>query len=214
MLLPLQRNIPRRTRAERRHLLNREAVEKARLRERRERFSHYEEPGAVVASDDRESALYIAEADRFVTDVATEQRFLREQARERKASEIARRRDEQMSRDEARYHKMEEEARMFDERTLALQADGRPAFKNKSGEAFDPITTKYVDGPEGQLMAYQDARTMYRAQLRTVTLAEKSAGSTFNPLTGEDMPKMSQPLPPAKPPVDEAAILRRRFKDA
>ena len=69
-----------RSRQERRHSVNRDATEKERLRDRREKFDVYAEPGQVVAPDAKDSALFMSSGDRFFTDMGAEQRHEREEA--------------------------------------------------------------------------------------------------------------------------------------
>lgn len=90
----VQHNIPTRSRAERRQLGDREALERARLAARREAYHAYTDPGGLVVPDASDNALYLADADRFVTDVAAEQKFLREQAAAKKQAELLRRREQ------------------------------------------------------------------------------------------------------------------------
>jgi hypothetical protein len=90
-----QRNLAPSLRADRRQTADRETVERSRLAARREGFGHYADPGAsLVKPDARDSALYQADSDRFNTDVAAEQKFLREQAAAKKQAELLRRREE------------------------------------------------------------------------------------------------------------------------
>ena len=179
-----QKNVRARTRAERRHLVSRDGLEKDRLRDRREKFGGYAEPGAVIAPDARDSALYMSDGDRFFTDMAAEQRHSREEALHRRQAETARRREESAGREEARWAKMEAETRAFEERTLALQADGRPAIKNLSGAPVNPVTQAYFAGPGGDRQREADEAVLRRASQRAEYLSQKGAGSSFNPLTG------------------------------
>ena len=72
--------------------MNRDATEKERLRDRREKFDVYAEPGQVVAPDAKDSALFMSSGDRFFTDMGAEQRHEREEALHKRQAETARRR--------------------------------------------------------------------------------------------------------------------------
>jgi hypothetical protein len=180
--------------------VNREKVEKDRLRDRREKFSSYAEPGALLKPDALDSALYLSESDRFFTDVAAEQRHLRQEATQRREADLLRRRTEATEREERRWAEMEAQSHAFDDRTKELQQDGRPAQKNKSGQPFDPITQAYTTGEAGAVMRYADERVRWKASVRAEYLAAHSAGSSYNPLTGEGA--YTYKAPPAPRPQD------------
>lgn len=52
------------------------------------------DPGAVIAPDDPSADGYIAESERFLTDVAAEEKCKREERQKRRAQEILRKREE------------------------------------------------------------------------------------------------------------------------
>jgi hypothetical protein len=185
-------------------MIDRDKVEKDRLAERREKFSSYNAPGAVVAPDARDSALYISDTDRFFTDFASEQRHIKAEAQQKKQAELLRRRADAAAREEVRWAEMEAEARAFDEKTLALQADGRPALKNKSGQPFDPITKMYKNGEDGALLRFVDERTKWKAAARAEYLAAHSTAVDYDPVTG--VPKDGRTLFKAPPPPNPADV--------
>jgi len=195
-------------------------MEKERLRQRREKFTTYQESGSLIKPDAIDSALYMADSDRFFTDVAAEQRYLRQEQQQKKQADVLRKRTDAAAREEARWAEMEAQARAFDERTLQLQADGRPALKNKSGQPFDPVTQAYSNGQDGAILQYIDERTKWKAAVRAEYLSTHSSGSTFNPLTGNEMQQYRAPPPPR--PQDsgmpkniseqEAMALSRKFR--
>jgi hypothetical protein len=90
----LQHNVAPSVRADRRHAVDRDTLERSRLASRREGYQHYSQPGSLIRPDACDSALYQADSDRFNTDVAGEQKFLREQAAAKKQAELLRRREE------------------------------------------------------------------------------------------------------------------------
>ena len=143
----------------------------------------------MIAPDAKDSALYMSEGERFLTDMGAEQRHKREEALQKRQTEILRRRTETQAREEARWAKMEEETRAFQDRTLSLQADGRPALKNKSGEAFNPVTQAYNPGIVGDKLKQHDEFVLWKAGQRAEFLFSKGAGSSFNPLTGLEVKK-------------------------
>jgi hypothetical protein len=166
-----------RTRPVRRHVLNREEVERARLRERRFGFQQYAEPGGLSVPDDKSAAMYAAETDRFKTDAAAEERDAREAAAARRAGTLERRREFYATMDQQRAAEEEAFSRRFVEETAALQADGRAAFKNRGGMPVNPITQEYRPDAQGEQLRGQDARMMARAAQRAQYLAEQGTGA-------------------------------------
>jgi hypothetical protein len=185
------RNVRARTRAERRREVNRDGLEKERLRARREGFGEYAEPGAVIAPDARDSDSYLGDGDRFFSDIGAEQRHARDEAQQKRQADVVRRREQTAEREQARWAKMEEETRAFAERTVSLQRDGRPALKNVSGAPYNPVTQAYLTGPEADKMKEQEQFVLFRASQRAEFLHTRGAGSSFNPLTGAQDPKPS-----------------------
>lgn len=181
-------NQPAKTREARRHLTDREGIEKDRLRERRFGYHQYEEPGAIVRPDAHDSALYQEETDRFFTDVAAEERYRREEKVAKKNAEYARRREEAMLRDEERWRQMEAESRQFDEKTVRLQASETAALKNKSGIPYDPVSGHYEASTRGEEYKQYEARQEVKAGARAQNLDAHSRSAPYNPLTGAPVP--------------------------
>lgn len=174
-----------RSRPARRHVMNREEVERARLRERRFGFQQYAEPGGLSVPDDKTAAMYAAETDRFKTDAAAEERDAREAAAARRAGTIERRREFHATQDQRRAAEEEAFSRKWVEDTAALQADGRAAAKNRSGMPVNPITQAYRPDAQGEALRGQDARMMARAAQRAEYLAEQGTGvADYNILSG------------------------------
>ncbi len=175
--------------------MNREKMEKDRLRERREKHASYAEAGSVVAPDARDSALFQSDTDRFFTDVAAEQRHLRQEMLQRKQADLIRRRADALAREEARWAVMESESKAFEEKTRALQAHGGPALKNKSGYPFDPVTQAYKDGSDGAALRFADERTRWKAAARAEWLSAHSSGP-YDPVSGAEVYRYKAPPPP------------------
>ena len=169
--------VPPRSRPSRRHVMNREEVERARLRERRFGFQTYAEPGGLAVPDARDSAMYAADTDRFKTDAAGEERDAREAAAARRAGGIEKRREFNLGMEAKRAAEEEAFARKWTEDTAALQADGRGALKNRSGLPVNPITQAYLDDALGAQQRGADVRMMGRAAQRAQYLAEHSSGA-------------------------------------
>jgi hypothetical protein len=165
--------------------MNREEVERARLRERRFGFDRYAEAGGLTVPDDKTSAIYMAEQDRFNTDAAAEEKDARDEAIAKRHSEIERRRDFYSTQESKQRAKEEEEARRWVEETSALQADGGAARRNRSGLPVNVITQQYMLDAEGERLKAADNKVLSRAAVRAQYLAEHSSGATgFNIVSG------------------------------
>ena len=178
--------VPARSRPTRRHVMNREEVERARLRERRFGFQQYAEPGGLAVPDSHGVAMYAAETDRFKTDAAAEERDAREAAAARRAGGVERRREFNAGMEQKRAAEEEAYARRWGEETAALQADGRGALKNQSGLPVNPVTQAYQPGARGEQLRGADTRVLARAAQRAQFLAEHSTGAgDFNILSNK-----------------------------
>ena len=169
--------VPARSRAQRRHVMNREEVERARLRERRSGFERYAEAGGLTVPDDKTSAMYAADQDRFNTDAAAEEKDARDEAAARRASEIERRRGFYSAQAAALREHEAAEARRWGEETAALQADGGAARRNRTGLPVDPLTQQYAGSAEGERLRAADGRVLARAAQRAQYLSEHASGA-------------------------------------
>ena len=70
--------------------------------QRRGAYHKYTDPGAVIAPDDQHADAFISESERFLTDVAAEEKLRREEYQAKRAQEILRKREE-VSHPEHRY---------------------------------------------------------------------------------------------------------------
>ena len=164
--------------------MNREEVERARLRERRFGFDRYSESGGLTVPDDKTAAMYAADTDRFNTDAAAEEKDARDEAAARRAQEIGRRREFYSGMEARVREKEEDESRRWVEETAALQADGRAALRNRSGAPVDLLTQQYRADAEGERLRAADSRVLSRAAQRAQYLAEHATGAAdFNILS-------------------------------
>jgi hypothetical protein len=168
--------------------MNREEVERDRLRERKGGFSSYHEPGGLSVPDAKDSAMYAADSDRFHTDYAAEAKGVRDMAQAKKAAEIERRRDFFQGMQEKRDAEEMAASLRWEQETAALQADGRPALKNMSGAPVDLLTQQYRADESGALLRQADERVLSRAAQRAQYLAEQSTGVNFNIVSGAAAP--------------------------
>lgn len=178
-------NLKPRKRSERRAVLDKESLEKARLAQRVGGFERYEDPGSVAGSAaGAASAGYMPESERFITDVAGEAKLQREEAAARKAAAILRRREESRQREELRWKRMDEAKKEEEDRVRRMREDGGKAAKNVGSMPYDFVTLQYRKGEEGERLKYQDDRVKYRAAMRAQHLHALSSGQKYDVLTG------------------------------
>jgi hypothetical protein len=183
-------NTAPRTRVTRRHTMNRDEVERARLRERRGKFGAYAEPGGLTVPDaSAESAAYMADADRFHGEAAAEEREARDAAAARATADIARRRAFAQSLEAKRAEEQVAADRKWDEDTARLQASGSAAFKNRGGLPIDLVHGGYASGAAGEALRDRDRAGLTRVAQRAQFLAEHATSSHgYDPLTGAPAP--------------------------
>jgi hypothetical protein len=163
-------------------------------------FHKYSDPGKIVAADDASSAMFVSEQERFVTDVALDEKMQRERAYARKAAVILQRREREAEREEERWKRMEEEKAREEERVRELQRKGGKARRNKGSEPYDLVTQAYAADTAGARLRFQDDMTKYRAAMRAQFLQEKARGVDFDILSGSSQPLMQLPGRPLAPP--------------
>ena len=184
--------------------VDKEALEKRRLAERKEGHQRWNDPGAVVECKP-DGLAYASVADRYQTGAAAllkEQRDAVVMERERKWE---RGRDVNLQREEQRWHGALEEhvqAEMRDQR----MADGSKGSSNHSSVAYDPITLEYHPTQQGQKQKYEDELNRYKAGVRTETLHRRGAGDGYHPITGQEL----EPRPIPSKPRDVGGFNDRR----
>jgi hypothetical protein len=152
-----------------------------------------------VGAEGPESAAFIPESDRFVRDVAAEERLRRDEAAARHARDVLRRREAASARDDERWRRMDEAKRAEEERVRALQASGAKAQKNAKSVPYDPLTLAYDTTEAGARLRHEDEAIQYRAALRAQNLQMRSRGAAYDLLSGADAPLAHVPGLPRVP---------------
>lgn len=177
------KNVNPRTREDRKNLLDKETLEKSRLRKRREGFSRYADPGNV-ASADRKTPSYCPESERFNTDAAFSEKMNRDSRNKRRQQGYEVRRVAVAQREEARWDAIDDLAAKESDRLVRLRQNSTKAKRNRPSEPYDPITLKYSETKDGQRLKYSDDCVRYRASLRSENLAAHQRSQYFDPITG------------------------------
>lgn len=188
-------NTEPRTRAYRHAQTNKESLEKQRLVERKGGFHKYEKIEAVTQYE-AGTVGYMPEAGRFDTDTVGEEWRRRKAAHERAQQVYSAKREEAVVREEERWAQMEAQKKAEVEKYQRYREDPLMGKKNVGSMPFDVVTLKYNDGADGARMAYEDEQIRYRAALRAKNIHEKSNGSEYNPLTGQEGHRVPTPAQP------------------
>mmetsp|Transcript_6894 Transcript_6894/g.16429 ORF Transcript_6894/g.16429 Transcript_6894/m.16429 type:complete len:225 (-) Transcript_6894:71-745(-) len=198
------RNIKPRTRQQRRQLADKETLEKSRLRERTGGYHKYIDYGKGLTSQQPGSAGYIPEADRFHTDVAGEEKLLRDARVARGEQIISARREANAAREGERWARIDAAARNEAERWDEIRETGERAKRNKSSVPYNPLTLEYHESHEGLKLRYADDLVRYRAAQRAYTLQSHDVSTDYNPISGGALAK---PTPPARPPAPDGLAM-------
>jgi len=209
-------NVVPRSRDARRGPVDREHLEKQRLSQRREVFAAFADPGALIAPEDTAAAAHLSGEGRFGVDFATEDRFARAAAVQRRAAVLAKRRDDEAVREARRWEAMEAARVAEEERLTRLRTDGGKARRNASGMPFDPITLAYAANGAGESLRAADDGLKQRAASRADMLSSKSRGADYHIISGEGGPVVgpAAPSPMAAMRADSSHVASLLHADA
>jgi len=192
-------NIQPRTRAYRKSQMDKEGIEKQRLKERKGGFHKYTEFKAVTGSEPGEPG-YATEAGRFDTDAVGAEQRRRKKIQASYDSRIKARHTNYLAREERRFERMDEEKRLEEDKYMRYRADPLMGRKNVSGVPYHPVTLQYNDGDDGRRMAYEDAKIRFRAARRAKNMHDKSRSVDYNVVSGIDMSRLPTPVDPGPVP--------------
>jgi len=172
------------------------ALEKERLKARKEGFGRYHDPGPLTENTPG-SLGYASRAERFQTDAAAELKKSRDAVVNAREELLSSKREKNLIREENRWRRVDEEfnvklekqanlangAKVWERELLHDVTERRQGSQNHSSIAYDPITLEYHVTPAGQKQKYEDDLTRFRAGVRTEKLHRQNSGSGYNPIT-------------------------------
>lgn len=179
--------------------MDKEGIEKQRLKERKGGFHKYTEFKAVTGSEPGEPG-YSTEAGRFDTDAVGAEQRRRKKIQASYDSRIKARHTNYLAREERRFERMDEEKRLEEDKYMRYRADPLMGKKNVSGVPYHPVTLQYNDGDDGRRMAYEDAKIRFRAARRAKNMHDKSRSVDYNVVSGIDMSRLPTPVDPGPVP--------------
>jgi len=185
------------TRYERHSSRDKESKERALLEKRPPvRGQRYINYGKGIASADAGTVAHITEQDRFFTDFADEEKKRREHTFAVKQEQLNRRRFEQAMAEEERWRDIDSQWAAAEARESSRKAVGAP--RNKSSVPYNPLTLRYEDSADGDMLRFTDDQIRFRAAQRAERLRAHQSKDGYNPVTGD--PATSVRVPPAPQP--------------
>ncbi|CAM9684014.1 unnamed protein product [Chrysoparadoxa australica] len=196
------RNVRPLTRSEKRASKDKVALERQRLFNRagnaaRQYRDNMPPEGVSLTEAQPGAAGYIADADRFHSDVAGEELLRRKAVRDRKVQVTEVLREQRKEQEKKRWETMK--TKEFDEELhwTQLREAGVKGKKNESAVPYNMISLRYDQSYEGEMLRLSDERTKYRAKMRSNALVR--VGDTlcgYNILSGAPKPPPADPAPP------------------
>ena len=196
------RNIKPKTRQERAALRDKVALEKDRLMKRTGLAAKMYRENAPDTSDGLvvprpDAAGFMADSDRFHTDVAGEDKLRRDAKIKQDYLRREHTRLERAKAEEQRWARIQQEKANEEANWLAERQAGIKAKRNASSVPFDMVTLQYHDSLDGERLRYHDDKVRYRAAVRSSNLL-KNGGSRagYDILTGGDVRGLQKPSYP------------------
>mmetsp|Transcript_51527 Transcript_51527/g.137506 ORF Transcript_51527/g.137506 Transcript_51527/m.137506 type:complete len:197 (-) Transcript_51527:219-809(-) len=189
-----------RSRSERHGLKGKDAVEKARLRNRSGGFFRYEDVRNPIDVS-KGCPSHLDGKPRMVAGARCEEISLAERERAKairdEVTESRRARD--YNREESRWRAISAQETAQEERAKRLVDDPLIGRKNVTGHPFNIVTHEYDTSMAGLQLKHRDEMVRYRGKVRGAALATRNHMG-FNPIIGEQTFGISLP-PPPRPPL-------------
>lgn len=188
------------TRVERQGFVHKDALEKARLRNRSGGFFRYEDVQNPIATSENSPAFLCRRGWMTAGAACEEVNYAeREHAKIMRDEKTEARRARNYSREENRLCAMAAKERDMAKRVERLQADPMIGRKNLSGQhGFNLINQTYDRSLAGARLEHHDDMIRYKGKVRSASLAVRSHAG-FNPILGEQTYGLSLPPPPRPP---------------
>jgi hypothetical protein len=166
------------------------------LRARRENFCVYEEGGLEQPV---ESLGYIANADRFVTDVAGLDKAERDADFAKREQMFYNKRVQKVENEERRWRTIEMQYQLEQRRIEESRENHSFARSNRTSMPYNPINLRYDEGRDGDRLRYSDESLRYRGAQRAEHLQRRMTSTGYDPITGMPIQRVFVPEAP-KPP--------------
>ncbi|OQS05726.1 hypothetical protein THRCLA_02173 [Thraustotheca clavata] len=188
------KNINARTRDERKAVRDKETWEKDRLKARKEGYVRIDTSisGSAMTVQAPGSQGFMSDADRFHTDVAGEEKVVRESRMAKHQMVYDNKRQNNQIREEQRWKTMDAKAAEERQRWDRMREDGGKARRNKSSCEFNLVTLKYNDGKDGDRLKKADSEIRHRATVRAANLQFQNSRAGINPITGDPIARINR----------------------
>mmetsp|Transcript_5353 Transcript_5353/g.7892 ORF Transcript_5353/g.7892 Transcript_5353/m.7892 type:complete len:209 (-) Transcript_5353:1251-1877(-) len=180
---------------------NKHLLEKTRLANRKEGFQRH------VASTDplsrsKQSASYIDNETRFLTDAAAQEKSERDYALERKKKQIEKLGQERIQREENRQRKLLQDHEKENQRIKYLQTQSKKAAKNDGSTGYNLVSLEVRQGNEKLAKSYEYQKEMiqYEGAKKSQEKYQRLHSTQYNPVTGQPLPqRIKVPQKPERP---------------
>lgn len=162
-----------------------------------------------LTAPESHAAGFLADSDRFHSDVSGEELGLRQRAYERKQQNYANIRQQRAQEEEERWKQIEAK-RLEEEDYWHKQRElGAKAKKNQSAVPYDIRTLKYGDNLDGERLRYQDELVKHRAMRRADNLMVVESRAKYDIVNGIGRPDVQLAEPP-QPSEELAKFMKER----
>lgn len=219
------RNIRQKTRAERRGMKDKVALERSRLMVRSGWEARMHQKNAPETTSGLTSCRpgdegYLSNADRFHSDTVGEQYRERQETSVKRNAAHNFRRENARKRDEDRWEKTEHMQHEAEERIHRIREDPnlvvfRGPRKNASNVAYDITNLQYKQDTTGEAQQYHDNMVRFRAQARTRALVVLGDSRVpYNILNGNERNLPPKPKTVVRPAcIDDPELLGEAGKN-
>ena len=174
-----------------------EDLEKLRLQQRREKYCVYE--ANPLTEPDAQSVGYIADAERFVTDVAGVNKAERDAEVSKREQMFYAKRMGRAEVEQERWRTIETQHQVEQQRLAEMRENHAFARSNKTSMPYNPINLQYDEGADGARLRYSDESLRHRGALRAENLQKRTTSTGYNPITGAPIEPVHVPEAPRAP---------------
>ena len=135
---------------------------------------------------------YISEVERFETDFAVEEKRKRDDKLNLARARVEYQRIAHAQKEDHRWKRHEKEAVADEEKFDRWRESGEKARRNKSSVPYNPLTLRYDDTPDGDMLKAADMACLKRAELRRRMLRVRMSNLPYDPITHKEVGEIAK----------------------